>query len=205
MSISAKLGLWASKMLIMRCLVLGGFIAATLIGSGVVARAATSTIKGVYAIAGISDCLFSTETFNADLTTAGSTYSVDSRLEGYMIFNGDGTGRVQLYGVGVSSTGASVFQANYNFTYTSSGNDQFHTTMVPDTFSGSFTAGVRMNQTYSVDSVDSDIVVGTSALAEGGNEEVQVETYSNTDVRYRICADSRTLVETKISPSALTQ
>lgn len=151
--------------------------------------------------------------FSANLTTPGATaFSVSSSVAGVRTFNGDGTGTVTGRGIGLAlrptpGPGPNVYPAfppsasadtfSYSFTYTVNRDGTFTMEMTPGSYAGTFVAGPRTGQTYTVDippftgamGVESrDLVIATT--------EPTVETikYSNGDVWPRICNRTRTMV-----------
>ena len=141
---------------------------------------------------------------------ATTAFSVSSSVAGIRTFNGDGTGTVTGRGIGLAlrptpgpsdyppfPPSASADTFSYSFTYTVNGDGTFTMQMTPGSYTGTFVAGPRTGQTYTVDippftgamSVDSrNLVIATT--------EPTVETikYSNGDVWPRICNRTRTMV-----------
>jgi hypothetical protein len=149
--------------------------------------------------------------FNANLEpiAIGTSFSNSNSILGIRTFNGDGTGKVTATEVSIvprptpGPTGfphfppsASSATINYSFTYSFNADGSFTATVVAGSFSGTFTAGPRFNQTFTVDipplvgipSANSQTIVLSHVAAT-----VETVTFSNGDVWPRICHRSRVL------------
>lgn len=190
----------------------------TLVGSTAVAvvfwattaLAAPPQLMGEYAFTGSTGCLWDPNGFNpATLVPIDdSVYSSSNNVEGVRTFNGDGTGTVRATEVGITppppapgfaGPGADAATITFSFTYTVNGDGTFTTQLMPGTFLGTFFQGPRTGQTFTIDKIDltgqttNDNKVLTLATVQA---EVETVTFSNGDVRPRICHRSRVLTWT---------
>jgi hypothetical protein len=123
----------------------------------------------------------------------------------FEFFNGDGTGSVRATEVGFvppppapgfAGVSAEAATITYSFTYTVNGDGTFTAQLVPGTFVGTFIQGPRSGQTYTIDNfhltglLTNDNKVLTVATSQA---EVETQTFSNGDVRPRVCHRSRIL------------
>jgi hypothetical protein len=127
-------------------------------------------------------------------------------IEGVRSFNGDGTGTVKARTVSLTvptnarSQGASHADIQFSFTYTLDGEGGFTTNLVPGTFVGTVLSGQRAGQTFTIDSVPLAGLISTNGhilTLATVTPNVETQTFSNGDVRKRICHRSRVLTEMK--------
>jgi hypothetical protein len=147
-----------------------------------------------------------------DFTNPGDSPSASFNhsfsVEGIRTFNGDGTGTVKGTAVGVDnrptpgpngyphfppSAGSSDF--SFSFTYTVDGNGGWTATMVPGSYTETFTNGPRTGQTATVDAIPSisGMISQDGKTLTGAHltPTVETHTYSNGDVWPEICHRSR--------------
>jgi hypothetical protein len=171
------------------------------------AVAAPPQIKGQYAITGTTGCLVSVTPIDPVTfrPTSTNNYSVSTNVEGIRVFNGDGTGTAKVTEVGfvppppdlpfagVSAESATI---TFSFTYTVNDDGTFTTQLVPGTFVGTFVQGPRTGQTYTIDSLDlTGLLTNENKMLTAATvkAEVETQTFSDTETRYRVCHRSRTL------------
>src|SRR5262249_48385334 len=123
-----------------------------------------ATLKGRYAFTGSSGCLNSITVqggvpvmpsgFNSNLTVNGPSFINSHSEEGVATFNGDGTGSLTGTTVndsfGNANPAANADTFNYDFTYTVALDLTVTLQLVPGTYAGTFTAGPRTGQTFSI-------------------------------------------------------
>jgi hypothetical protein len=150
--------------------------------------------------------------FNAKLQPLvnATAFSTHASSEGVVVFNGDGTGKYTVTNVSLTNrptpgpTGYPSFPASASsntgsasFTYTINADDTFDVQLAgPHT--GTFLAGPRTGQTFSV-----DVAPLTGLISKNGDALTlasvtpQVETiaFSDGDVWPRICHRSRVLIK----------
>lgn len=133
-------------------------------------------------------------------------------VEGIRTFNGDGTGTVKGTAVGVTDRptpgpggyphflpSADSADFTFSFTYTVDGNGGWTATMVPGSYTETFTSGPRTGQTATVDAIPP--IAGAISLdgktLTGAHLTPVVEThsYSNGDVWPQICHRSRVFIQ----------
>jgi len=135
-------------------------------------------------------------------------------VEGIRTFNGDGTGTVKGTAVGVSHRptpgpngfphfppAASTADFSFSFTYVMNADGSFTATMVPSSFTETFTAGPRTGQTATVDAIPPITGMisedGKTLIAAHVTADVETHTYSNGDVFPEICHRSRVFIKLK--------
>jgi hypothetical protein len=125
-------------------------------------------------------------------------------VEGIRKFFGNGSGTVTGKVVSVSPPPNTVFQGatssdfTFRFTYDVDGDNEFSTELVPGTYFGTFTSGPRTGQTYSIDTLPFVALIGIDAKSltlANIAPTIEQQTFSNGDVRYRICHRSRVLIK----------
>jgi len=125
-------------------------------------------------------------------------------VEGIRRFFGNGSGTVWGKAVSLNPPPNTLFQGAassdffYRFTYDVDGNNEFSTELVPGTYVGTFASGPRTGQTYTIDTLPFVGLIGIDAktLTIANIEPtVETQTFSNGDVRYRICQRSRVLIK----------
>jgi hypothetical protein len=151
-----------------------------------------------------------------DFTDPGDTPSASFNrsfsVEGIRTFNGDGTGTVKGTAVGVTdrptpgpngyphfppAAGSSDF--GFSFTYTVDGHGGWTSTMVPGTYTETFTSGPRTGQTATVDAIPpiAGMISEDGKTLTGAHLSpiVQTRSYSNGDVEPEICHRSRIFIK----------
>jgi hypothetical protein len=197
------------------------------------AAADSPNLKGAYGFTGTAACLTAPGNsgvgtpsnptgpagFNAQLQPLdnSNSFSHSFSVEGIRTFNGDGTGTVNGTFVGITvrptpgpppavpafpaSAGGGNF--SFSFTYTVDGNGGWMATMVPGSYSETYTSGPRNGQTATVDAIPP--VTGMisqdakTLVAAHLTPTVETKTYSNGDVWPEICHRSRVFIA--LSPS----
>jgi hypothetical protein len=142
--------------------------------------------------------------------TTQSSFLHSFSVEGIRTFNGNGAGTVKGTAVGITTrptpgpggfpnfppaAGASEF--SYSFTYTVDGDGGWTATMVPGSFSETFTAGPRTGQTATIDVPPMVGMIsdnGKTLIAAHTAPAVETIFYSNGDVDPRICHRSRVFI-----------
>jgi hypothetical protein len=193
------------------------------------AAADSPKLKGSYGFTGTAACLVAPGNsglnpgndppgppgFNAHLQplNQGSSFSRSFSVEGIRTFNGNGTGTVKGTAVGITvrptpgpppaipafppSAGSADF--SFSFTYTVDGNGGWTATMVPGSYTETFTAGPRTGQTATVDAIPPVVGMisedGKTLIAAHVTPDVEVHTYSNGDVWPEICHRSRLFIK----------
>lgn len=151
--------------------------------------------------------------FNSNLGRLPNSraFSTSSSVEGIRTFNGDGTGTVRGTSVSITipptpgptgypnfAPGASSDTFSFQFTYIIHDDGTFTSQMVPGSYVGTFVAGGRTGQTYTLNQPPVTGIIGdngkTLTLATV-NPGVEVMTFSNGDVWPRICHRSRVLIK----------
>ena len=139
------------------------------------------------------------------------SYSHSFSVEGIRTFNGDGTGTVKGTSVGITvrptpgpggfphfppSAGSADF--SFSFTYTVTGDGGWTATMVPGSYTETYTAGPRTGQTATVDAIPPVTGMisqdGKTLIAAHTAPVVETHTYSNGDVDPQICHRSRVYI-----------
>jgi hypothetical protein len=152
--------------------------------------------------------------FNASLQVkdVAGAFSRSFSVEGIRTFNGDGTGTVKGTAVGIVvkptpgpngfphfPPAASSADFAFSFTYTVDGNGGWTSSMVPGSFSESFTAGPRTGQTATVDAIPPVTGMvsqdGKTLIAAHLTPVVETRTFSNGDVDPEICHRSRVFIK----------
>jgi hypothetical protein len=146
-------------------------------------------------------------------------YSHSFSVFGIRTFNGDGTGTVKGTAVGITvrptpgpngfphfppSAGSADF--SFSFTYTVTGDGGWTATMVPGSYTETFTTGPRshfnpanaVDQTATVDAIPPVTGMisqdGKTLIAAHTAPAVETHTYSNGDVEPQICHRSRVFI-----------
>ena len=195
------------------------------ITGAVSARANSPQLKGDYGVTGATGCLVSASVLPAGTgggfnpvtlqpNPGSRVFSHHSDIEGIRHFNGDGTGYVNALEVGFvppPTPGApgpydlpglfppSAFAQKFSFSFTYQVNDDgsFQSALAPGSFVGTFTAGPRAGQTYTIDQLNLTGLVSNDAktlTAAHIAPEIETVTYSNGEVRQEVCDRSRVLI-----------
>jgi hypothetical protein len=133
-------------------------------------------------------------------------------VEGIRTFDGNGNGHVSGTAVGIDgrptpgptgwphfppSAGSGNF--SFDFTYTVDGNGGWTATMVPGSYTDTFTAGPRTGQTATIDAIPpitgAISLDGKTLIAAHAAPTVETRTYSNGDVWPEICHRSRVFIK----------
>jgi hypothetical protein len=145
-----------------------------------------------------------------DSPSASFTHSFS--VEGVRTFNGDGTGTVGGTAVDVDDRptpgpngyphfppSAHSAEFSFSFTYTLDGNGGLTATMVPGSYTETFTSGARTGQTATVDAIPPVTGMisldGKTLTAAHLAPIVETRTYSNGDVWPEICHRSRVFMQ----------
>ena len=145
-------------------------------------------------------------------TSPSASYNRSFSVEGIRTFNGDGTGTVKGTVVGVTDRptpgpdgfphfppAAASADFSFSFTYTVDGNGGWTATMVPGSYSETYTAGPRTGQTATVDAIPpvSGMISedGKTLTAAHVTPVVETHNYSNGDVDPQICHRSRIFIK----------
>jgi hypothetical protein len=152
-----------------------------------------------------------------DAVAGGSqnSFTRSFSVEGIRTFNGDGTGTVKGTAVGIDgrptpgpggfpsfppSAGSGDFQ--FSFTYTVDGNGGWTATMVPGSYTETFTSGPRATPTQQTATVDAIPPItgmisqdGKTLIAAHDTPVVETVSYSNGDVWPEICHRSRVFIK----------
>jgi hypothetical protein len=156
--------------------------------------------------------------FNANLqpkdTPGSQAFSFSNAVEGIRTFDGHGHGTVKGTAVGITvrptpgpggfphfPPSASSADFSYQFTYVVHADRSWTATMVPGSYTETFTAGPRTGQTSTVDAIPP----ATGMISENGDTliafqaapTVETVTFSNGDVHPQICHRSRVYIELK--------
>jgi hypothetical protein len=143
----------------------------------------------------------------------GSSFSHSFSVEGIRTFKGDGTGTLKGTSVGITvrptpgpppaipafpaSAGSADF--SFSFTYTVDGSGGWTATMVPGSYTETFTSGPRTGQTVTVDAIPPVTGLisldGKTLIAAHTAPTVETRTYSNGDVWPEICHRSRVFIK----------
>jgi hypothetical protein len=197
------------------------------------ALADSPNLKGAYGFTGTAACLVAPGNsggnpgndppgpagFNLALQPLnnGSSFSHSFSVVGIRTFNGNGSGTVKGTFVGITvrptpgpppaipafpaSAGGGDF--SFSFTYTVDGNGGWTATMVPGSYSETFTSGPRNGQTATLDAIPPITGMisqdGKTLIAAHSEPIVETKTYSNGDVWPAICHRSRVFIA--LSPS----
>jgi len=195
------------------------------------AAMARDDIKGSYGFTGTAACLVAPGNsggnpgndppgpagFNSSLQPLnnGSSFSHSFSVEGIRTFNGNGTGTVKGTAVNITvrptpgptpaipafPASASSADFSFSFTYTVNGDGSWTSSMVPGSYSETFSAGPRTGQTATVDAIPSVTGMisqdGKTLIAAHTAPEVETKTYSNGDVWPEICHRSRVFIKIK--------
>ncbi len=144
--------------------------------------------------------------------TPSASYNRSFSVEGIRTFNGDGTGTVKGTAVGITDRptpgpngfphfppSASSADFSFSFIYTVDGNGGWTATMVPGTYTETFTSGPRTGQTVTVDAIPpvSGMISedGKTLTAAHLTPVVETHSYSNGDVDPELCHRSRTFIK----------
>ena len=165
-------------------------------------------LQGDYVSTGENTCLVALPPgFNPNLTPIDGRFTFSSSTQGIRTFNGDGTGTVQSRSVSVTHPdtpvtlgGASSSDTNKgSFTYTVAPDRTV--TVVSGPVTGTELTGSRAGQTFTIESfpvLTGRIALDRKSLTLATEEPtVEVVTFSNGDVHYRICHRSRILLKLK--------
>jgi hypothetical protein len=163
-------------------------------------------LQGDYVSTGENTCLVALPPgFNPNLTPIDGRFSFSSSTQGMRTFHGDGTGTVQSRSVSVTHPdtpvtlgGASSSDTNKgSFTYTVAPDRTV--TVVSGPVTGTNLTGSRAGQTFTIESfpvLTGRIALDRKSLTLATEEPtVEVVTFSNGDVHYRICHRSRILLK----------
>jgi hypothetical protein len=143
--------------------------------------------------------------------SSSDAFSTSFSVEGIRVFKGDGTGTVKGTSVGITvrptpgPTGYPSFPPSadtenfsYDFKYTLNGDGSWSSSMVPNSYVGTFVAGPRTGQTNKIDAIPplNGMISqdGNTLVAAHTAAEVETVTFSNGDVWPRICHRSRVYI-----------
>lgn len=166
-------------------------------------------LKGDYAFTGEATCLVSFRGFNPDLSPIDGRYVESFNAQGVWSFFGNGTGARTGRSVGIShptnfttviggGAGSSDFQASFTYAVAPDGTI---TTALVGPLTGTQLTGGRAGQTFTIDQIALKGLMSQdhkSLTFATDQPTVEVQTYSNGDVHYRICHRSRVLL--RLSP-----
>jgi hypothetical protein len=198
-------------------------IAAIGLTSTMAAQANSPKLKGDYGITGAAGCLISAPPvtgpgggFNPLLqpNPGSRVFHHQFAIEGIRHFNGDGTGSVKASSVGfvppptpgapgpfnlpgTFPPSADAHTFSFDFTYTVNGDGSFDTQLVPGSFQGTFTAGPRTGQTFTIDRISLTGLISNEAKTltlASVTPEIETVTFSNGDIHQEICHRSRVLI-----------
>jgi hypothetical protein len=167
-------------------------------------------LHGDYVATGEGTCLVALPPgFTPDLTPIDGRFTFSSSTQGVWTFNGDGTGTSQSRSVSlthpdtpVTLGGAGSSDTQASFTYTVAP-DRTVTVVSSGPVTGTVFTGTRTGQTFTIDpfaGYTGLLARDRQSLALASDEPtVEVETFSNGDVHYRICHRSRILL--KLAPA----
>jgi hypothetical protein len=145
----------------------------------------------------------------------GSTQNSFGRsfsVEGIRTFDGNGNGTVKGTVVGIVTRptpgpggfpnfppSASGGEFSFKFFYTVNGDGSWTSTMVPGSYTETFTSGPRTGQTATVDAIPPQAGMvsqdGKTLIAAHLAPQVEVHTFSNGDVDPEICHRSRVYIK----------
>jgi hypothetical protein len=194
----------------MRHISLWGIVGVILLGAGAAGtdpQHLNQLLHGDYAVVGESTCLVALPPgFNPNLTPIDGRFTLSSSTQGVRTFHGDGTGTAQSRSVSVTHPdtpvtlgGASSSDTQASFTYTVAPDRTV--TVVSGPVTGTVLTGSRAGQTFTIDpfpTLTGLLALDRKSLTLASQEPtVEVETYSNGDVHYRICHRSRLLLKLK--------
>jgi hypothetical protein len=187
-------------------------------------------LQGVYGFTGSTGCLYAPGSassppapgnttpepnagFNSSLQPIDheTSFSNSTSIEGYRIFNGDGTGTVKATETGMTPpptpgpTGYPSFppsaesaNISYSFTYVVNPDGSWTSQMVPGSFSGTFVTGPRTGQTFTTTIPEFSGLSGHHArvlTAANLTPTPEIQIFSNGDVFPRICHRSRVYIQ----------
>jgi hypothetical protein len=164
-------------------------------------------LHGDYVSTGEGTCLVALPPgFNPNLTPIDGRFTLSSSTQGIRTFHGDGTGTVQSRSVSITHPdtpvilgGASSSDTQSSFTYTVAPDRTV--TVVSGPVTGTVHTGGRAGQTFTIDpfpTLTGLIALDRKSLALASEEPtIEVQTFSNGDVQYRICHRSRILLKLK--------
>lgn len=195
------MSIWAASAAVLAC-------AAT-------AHADSPRLKGEYAFTGTAACLHAPLGFDEFLRPlrfkdgSGQAYAHSFSVMGIRVFNGDGTGTATATQVSILppptpsgvSPNASGSTFSFSFTYTVSPDGTLNTALVPGSFSGTFTAGPRTGDTFTLDKLPMTGLIaneGKSIVLASVEPTVETITFNSKikgDSEQRICHRSRVLVK----------
>jgi hypothetical protein len=201
--------------------------------SSTIASADSPQLKGSYAFTGTAACLtapggdgttppagtpFQNAGFNAKLQPidVGTSFSRSFSVEGIRTFDGQGHGTVKATAVGAvvrptpGPTGVPAFPPSassadftFQFTYVVNGDGSWSSSMVPGTYTETFTAGARTGQTATIDAIPpiSGAVSndGKTLIAAHLAPTIETRSFSNGDVWPEICHRSRVFIKLQAS------
>ncbi len=141
-------------------------------------------------------------------------FSFSDSVEGIRTFNGNGTGTVKGTTVGITvrptpgpggfphfPPSASNADFSFKFTYVVHADGSWTATMVPGSYTETFTAGPRAGQTATVDALPPAAGMvsedGDTLIAAQAAPTVETVTFSNGDVHPQICHRSRVYIRLK--------
>ena len=160
-------------------------------------------LHGDYAVTGEAGCIVALPPgFQSDLTPRDGRFVLSNSVQGVRTFNGDGTGTLRGRNVTVTHSdtpdqlgGASSSDFQGSFTYNVAP-DRTFTTELNGPLTGTVLTGTRAGQTFTntVPPLVGRIAQGKKSLTLASEvPDVEVLTFSNGDVQYRICHRSRVL------------
>ncbi len=195
----------------MRRASLWSIMSVMLLWAGAADAGPNQLLHGAYAFTGEASCIVSLTGFNNDGTPKDGRFVESFTVQGVWTFNGDGTGSRTGRSVGIThpdhdspstfaiggSADSSDFQAS--FTYNVAPDGTF-TTLLSAPLTGTVLTGPRALQTFTIDQIALAGLMSQdhrSLTIATEDPSVETVTYSNGDVRYRICHRSRALFQLK--------
>ena len=156
-------------------------------------------LHGDYTVLGEGTCLVALPPgFNPDLTPIDVRFTFSFSTQGIRTFHGDGTGTVHSRSVSVTHP-ATPITIDYQASFTYIVAPDRTVTVVSGPVTGTVFTGSRARQTFTLDPFP--VLTGLIALDDKSltlaSEEptVEVQTFSNGDVHYRICHRSSILLK----------
>jgi hypothetical protein len=144
--------------------------------------------------------------------SAQNSFGRSFSVEGIRTFDGNGNGTVKGTVVGIVTRptpgpggfpnfppSASGGEFSFKFTYTVNGDGSWTSTMVPGSYTETFTSGPRNGQTATVDAIPPQAGMvsqdGKTLISAHLAPAVEVHTFSNGDVDPEICHRSRVYIK----------